>query len=182
MQSQLLYMTMYTVNKLFHYTLGMQSWWTLNSAACPLTIAIRTMNKTLCTTSIAIILGPFKVYSFFVCPKLIPDWLAPLLLPACSPLTAWPAFNASSLNSWLNSFGPSVGPAYPFCCAYRINTKRWGIMTAQDYLASQCMDAWCHLQYTLIKYYIVYKYTHTCGMFSASYRSTVWKRSVLETP
>lgn len=58
-------------------------------------------------------------YIWRVFPKLIPDWLAPLLLPICRPITLWPARNCSSLKCrafFSDSFGPMLG--WPYCPAF----------------------------------------------------------------
>lgn len=54
------------------------------------------------------------------CPKFMPACEAPLLLPACSPITVSLAFSCSSLNSrtFLSaSFGNSDIVSWPFFCA-----------------------------------------------------------------
>ena len=44
-----------------------------------------------------------------VLPKLMPDWLAPLLLPICRPMVLLPALSCSSVN-WRAFFSDSFGP------------------------------------------------------------------------
>merc|ERR1719219_635027 len=51
----------------------------------------------------------------------MPFWLAHLLVPYCSPKTAWPAFIVSSSNCRLLAdacLAPSAGPANPSFCAH----------------------------------------------------------------
>lgn len=58
---------------------------------------------------------------FLVAPKLWPACVAPLLLPACSPMTPSPARSCSSVQSRLFSsdgLGPNDGPLHSGClCA-----------------------------------------------------------------
>lgn len=55
---------------------------------------------------------------FRVAPMFWPACEAPLLVPACRPITALPAWSTSSENSRLFSsagFGPSQGPGHSGC-------------------------------------------------------------------
>ena len=60
----------------------------------------------------------------------IPAWLAPLLVPYCSPIMDWPAFSVSSLKFLLFSLAtltPRAGPSQDFFWALRIRTLvSWG--------------------------------------------------------
>ena len=50
-------------------------------------------------------------------PIVIPDWLANLLVPDCSPITVCPCFNWSTVHALLlvsEGFGPITGPLKPF--------------------------------------------------------------------
>lgn len=54
-------------------------------------------------------------YMCLVLPKLMPLWLAPLLLPYCKLITPWPALSCSSekLRTFFSaSFGPMLGCPY----------------------------------------------------------------------
>lgn len=57
---------------------------------------------------------------FYMCrvfPKLIPLWLAPLLLPYCKLMMAWPARSCSSVNC-RSFFSASLGPMAGFPYLY----------------------------------------------------------------